>query len=93
MLLPVLVVTRQAVLEHLDKLVIVDITKMAGVKDLFIDQVGNLPLASFVQAENLNTIPSGRMKGFSGTLDRATMRRVSRKLVPALGLQRGGGTD
>lgn len=86
---PVLVVTRQAVLEYLDKVVVVEITtKGKGYPtEVFIDQAGNLPLPSFVQADNLHTIPKSMMTRFSGTLDNATMHKVSRKITLALGLE------
>ena len=86
---PVLVVTRQAVLEYLDKVVVVEITtKGKGYPtEVFIDQAGNLPLPSFVQADNLHTIPKNRLTRFTGTLDAAAMRKVSRKIVLALGLE------
>jgi mRNA interferase MazF len=86
---PVLVVTRQAVIEHLDKVVVVEITtKGKGYPtEVFIDQAGNLPLPSFVQADNLHTIPKNRMTRFSGTLDNATMNKISRRIALALGLE------
>lgn len=86
---PVLVVTRQAVIEYLDKVVVVEITtKGKGYPtEVFIDHAGNLPLPSFVQADNLHTILKSRMTRFTGTLDGATMRKVSRKISLALGLE------
>ncbi len=86
---PVLVVTRQAVIEYLDKVVVVEITtKGKGYPtEVFIDQAGNLPLPSFVQADNLHTIPKNRLTKFGGTLDNATMRKISRKIALALGLE------
>jgi mRNA-degrading endonuclease toxin of MazEF toxin-antitoxin module len=85
----VLVVNRQAVIEHLDKVVVVEITtKEKGYPtEVFIDQAGNLPLPSFVQSDNLHTIPKNSLTRFSGTLDGATMRTVSRKITLALGLE------
>lgn len=58
-----------------------------------INQAGNLPPASFVQAENLNTISRHGMTEFSGTFGIATMRKVPQRLMLTLRLQRGGGTD
>jgi mRNA-degrading endonuclease toxin of MazEF toxin-antitoxin module len=86
---PVLVVTRQAVLEYLDKVVVVEITtKGKGYPtEVFIGQAGNLPQPSFVQTDNLHTIPKNKMTRFSGTLDGAIMRKVSRKITLALGLE------
>ncbi len=86
---PVLVVTRQAVLEYLDKVVVVEITsKGKGYPtEVFIDRAGNLPLPSFVQADNLHTIPKNRMTKFSGSLDNATMLQVSRMITLVLGLE------
>ncbi len=86
---PVLVVTRQAVLEYLDKVVVVEITtKGKGYPtEVFIGQAGNLPHPSFVQADNLHTIPKSSMVRCSGTLDGATMLKVSQKIYLALGLE------
>jgi mRNA-degrading endonuclease toxin of MazEF toxin-antitoxin module len=86
---PVLVVTRQAVIEYIDKVVVVEITtKGKGYPtEVFIDQVGNLPQPSFVQADNLHTVPKIRLTRFIGTLDNKTMLVISRKITLALGLE------
>jgi len=86
---PVLIITRQKVIEYLDKLTVVEVTtKGKGYPtEVFIDHCGNLPQPSFVQADNLHTIPKNSMIKFSGTLDDETMRHVSHKIVLALGLE------
>jgi mRNA interferase MazF len=86
---PVLVITRQAVIEYLDKVVVVEITtKGKGYPtEVFIDQAGNLPLPSFVQTDNLHTIPKNKLTRLSGALDSKTMSKISRKITLALGLE------
>ena len=95
MLLPILVITRQAVIEYLDKVVVVEITtKGKGYPtELFIDQAGNLPLPSFVQTDNLHKIPMSRMIKFAGTLDTATMGEGIPEDRAGAGAGRSSGRD
>ncbi|PKL09854.1 MAG: hypothetical protein CVV51_01690 [Spirochaetae bacterium HGW-Spirochaetae-7] len=55
--------------------------------EVFIDQVGNLLLLSFVQADYLHTVLKNRLTRFTGTLDNKTMRKISLKIALALGLE------
>jgi mRNA-degrading endonuclease toxin of MazEF toxin-antitoxin module len=57
--------------------------------EVFIDQKANLPKPSFVQADNLHTVPKARLDKYLGTLDPETMLEVSRKIVLALELEAG----
>ena len=86
---PVVILTRQNVLEHLNKVTVAEITtKGKGYPtETFIDQKANLSKPSFVQAENLHTVPKSRLERYLGTLDPEIMREVSRKVVLALELE------
>ncbi len=86
---PVVVLTRQNVLEHLNKVTVAEITtKGKGYPtEIFINQKANLPKPSFVQADNLHTVPKGRLEKCLGTLDPKTMQEVSRMVILALELE------
>jgi len=86
---PVIIVTRQNVLRYVNKVVVAEITtKGKGYPtEIDIGQKANLPKHSFIQADNLHTIPKGRFEKYVGTLDRDVMREVSRKIVLALELE------
>ena len=86
---PVLILTRQNVIKYLDKVIVVEITtKGKGYPtEVFINQKANLPKPSFVQADNLHTVPKKRLKKFLGTLDPESMLAVSQKIVLALELE------
>ncbi len=86
---PVVILTRQNVLEYLNKVTVAEVTtKGKGYPtEIGIDQKANLPLPSFVQADNVHTVPKQRLKKYIGTLDPETMLEVSRKVVLALELE------
>ncbi len=86
---PVLIITRQNVLEYLNKVTVVEITtKGKGYPtEVFIGQKGNLALPSFVQTDNIHTIPKNRLMKYIGTLDSEAMSEVSVKLALALELE------
>ena len=86
---PVVILTRQAVLEYLNKVTVAEITTRGKgyPTEVFIGDMGTLPYPSFVQADNIHTVSKQRLIKYSGTLDEATMRRTSRKIVLALGLE------
>jgi len=86
---PVVILTRQNVLRFLNKVTVAEITtKGEGYPtEIFINQEANLPKPSFIQAENLHTIPKQRLEKFIGTLDHDTMLKVSQKVVLALELE------
>ena len=54
---------------------------------MFIDQKANLPKPSFVQADNIHTIPKKMLEKFIGTLDSDTILEISRRLVLALEME------
>jgi mRNA-degrading endonuclease toxin of MazEF toxin-antitoxin module len=86
---PVLVLTRQNVLQYVNKVTVVEVTtKGKGYPtETDIDQKANLPRSSFVQADNLHTVPKQRLFKYVGTLDPGTMREVSKKVILALELE------
>ena len=86
---PVVVLSRQNVLEYLNKVTVAEVTtKGKGYPtEVFIDQKANLPKPSFVQADNLHTVPKASLKKRLGTLDPDTMLEVSQKIVLALELE------
>ena len=85
----VVVLTRQNVIEYLNKVVVVEITtKGKGYPtEVFIDQKANLPKPYFVQADNIHTVPKKSLEKYSGTLDFDTMLEISKKVVLALELE------
>jgi len=86
---PVLILTRQNVLKYLNKVIIAEIsTQGKGYPtEIFINQKANLPKPSYVQADNLHTVPKKRLKKFLGALNPETMLEVSQKVVLALELE------
>jgi mRNA-degrading endonuclease toxin of MazEF toxin-antitoxin module len=86
---PVVILTRQNVLPYLNKVSVAEITsKGKGYPtEVFIGQKANLPKPSFIQTDNIHTIPKEKLVKYIGTSDAATMREVSEKVVMALGLE------
>ncbi len=86
---PAVILTRQNVLEYLNKVTVAEVTtKGKGYPtEVFIGQKGNLPKGSFVQTDNIHTVPKQRPAKYLGTLDSGTMREVSKKVVLALELE------
>ena len=86
---PGVVLTRQNVIEHLNKVTVAEVTsKGKGYPtEVFIGQKANLTKPSFVQADNLHTVSKRRLKKFLGALDSETMLEVSQKVVLALELE------
>ncbi len=86
---PVVVLSRQNVLEYLNKVTVAEVTtKGKGYPtEVFVGQKANLPKPSFVQADNLHTVPKASLEKRLGTLDPDTMLEVSQKIVLALELE------
>ena len=86
---PIVVLTRQNVLQYLNKVTVAEITtKGKGYPtEVFIGQKGNLQEPFFVQADNIHTVPQKKLERYVGTLDKQTMLEVSRKVVLALELE------
>lgn len=86
---PALILTRQGVIAHLNKLTVAEITS-AGKgypTEVAIGRKANLSKDSFVQLDNLQTVSKDRFAKYLGSLDAATMRVVARTLILALGLE------
>ena len=86
---PVVVLTRQNVLDFLNKVAVAEITsKGKGYPtEVFIEQKANLPKPSFVQADSIHTVPKHRLERYLGTLDPDTLKEISRRIVLALELE------
>ncbi|MEP7341655.1 MAG: type II toxin-antitoxin system PemK/MazF family toxin [Acidobacteriota bacterium] len=61
---PVIVLTRSAVIPHLNKVTVAEITTQGKgyPTEVDIDQQANLPLHSFVQLDNIQTIPKLKLR-------------------------------
>jgi len=86
---PVVVLTRQKVLEYLNKVTVAEVTARGKgyPTEVFIGQKANLAQPSFVQADNLHTVPKEKLRKCLGTLDPDTMLKVTQKIVLALELE------
>jgi mRNA-degrading endonuclease toxin of MazEF toxin-antitoxin module len=86
---PVVVITRRNVIEHLNKVSVIEVTtKGKGYPtEVYIGRKANLPDSSFVQADNIHTVPKNRLVKYIGTLDNSTMIEISLKVILALGLE------
>ena len=86
---PAVILTRQAVIAHLNKLTVAEITS-AGKgypTEVPIGQKANLAKDSYVQLDNVQTVAKTRFVKYLGALDSATMRTVGRRVILALGLE------
>ena len=83
---PVVVLTRQNVLEYLKKVTVAEITTQGKgyPTEIYVGQKANLPKASFVQVDNIQTVSKRRLEKYLGTLDKDSMLEISRKVVLAL---------
>jgi mRNA interferase MazF len=86
---PALILTRQAVLAHLNKVTVAEITTSGKgyPTEVAIGQQANLPRASYVQLDNIQTVAKDRFIKYLGCLDARTMRQVGRRVILALGLE------
>lgn len=86
---PVVILTRTNAIPHLNKVTIAEITTQGkGYRtEVDIDQQANLPQHSFVQRDNIQTIPKTRFERYIGTLDDDTMEAIGQKVVLALNLE------
>ena len=86
---PAVVLTRQKVLEYLNKVTVAEVTtKGKGYPtEVFIDQKANLPKASFVRADNIHTVSKVRLVKYIGTVDLETMKQISQKVILAIELE------
>lgn len=86
---PAVILTRQNVLPYLNKVTVAEVTTEGKgyPTEIFVGQKANLPKASFVQTDNIHTVPKQRLTRYVGTLDSETMNEISGKIVLALGLE------
>jgi mRNA-degrading endonuclease toxin of MazEF toxin-antitoxin module len=86
---PVVILTRQNVLEYLNKVTVAEVTSRGKgyPTEVFIGQKANLTKQSFVQTDNIQTVPKQRLVKYMGTLDSGTMKEVSKRVVLALELE------
>ena len=86
---PAVILTRQAVIPHLNKLTVAEITSVGKgyPTEVPLGQKANLPKQSFVQLDNIQTVAKERFVKYLGMLDPSTMRIVGSKLILALGLE------
>jgi mRNA-degrading endonuclease toxin of MazEF toxin-antitoxin module len=86
---PVVILTRSAVIPHLNKVTVAEITTQGKgyPTEVDIDQQANLPLHSFVQLDNIQTIPKQRLTKYLGTLDDVSLKVIGQKVVLALNLE------
>lgn len=86
---PAVIITRQAVISHVNKLTVAEITT-AGKgypTEVAIGHKANLSKESFVTLDNMQTVAKARFVKYVGALDEETMRTVGRTLILALGLE------
>ena len=85
---PALILTRQGVIAHVNKLTVAEITSVGKgyPTEVPIRQAANLPKDSFVQLDNLQTVAKDRFVKYLGSLDRPTLEVVGRTVILALGL-------
>jgi mRNA-degrading endonuclease toxin of MazEF toxin-antitoxin module len=86
---PALILTRQGVIPHLNKLTVAEITSIGKgyPTEVPLGTKANLPKQSYVQMDNIQTVSKDRFMKYLGSLDAATMRIVGQKLILALGLE------
>ncbi len=86
---PALVLTRQGVVAHLNKVTVAEVTSVGKgyPTQVPIGRMANLPKESYVQLDNIQTVPKERFVKYLGSLDATTMHVVGRTLILALGLE------
>ena len=86
---PAVILTRQGVIAHLNKLTVAEITSVGKgyPTEVSIGRKGNLPKESFVLLDNVQTVSKDRFVKYIGSLDAVTMRQIGRTLILALGLE------
>ncbi|MEZ4525688.1 MAG: type II toxin-antitoxin system PemK/MazF family toxin [Desulfobacterales bacterium] len=86
---PVVILTRQNVLPYLNKVTVAEITTQGKgyPTEVFIEDRANLPKQSFIQTDNIHTLPKHILKKYIGTLDSVIMKEVSVKVIFALELE------
>ncbi|MCI0697818.1 type II toxin-antitoxin system PemK/MazF family toxin [candidate division KSB1 bacterium] len=86
---PIVILTRSNVIPHFNKITVAEITSQSKgyPTEVDVDQKVNLSIPSFVQLDNIQTRPKQRLEKYIGTLDDATIKFISEKVVLALNLE------
>src|SRR5438105_6922683 len=86
---PALIIARQAVIPHLNKLTVAEITSVGKgyPTEVPLGNKANLPRESYVELDNIQTVSKDRFVKYVGSLDVGTMRIVGQRLILALGLE------
>lgn len=86
---PALILTRQGVIPHVNKLTVAEITTRGKgyPTEVPLGQRANLSKESFVQLDNIQTVSKARFLKYVGAIDPGTMQAIGRKLILALGLE------
>ena len=86
---PALILTRQGVIAHVNKITVAEITSRGKgyPTEVAVGQKANLPRESFVQLDNIQTVSKQRFVKYLGAVESATMRTIGRKVILALGLE------
>ncbi len=86
---PALILTRQGVIPHVNKLTVAEITTRGKgyPTEVPLGQRANLSKESFVQLDNIQTVSKARFLKYVGAVDPGTMQAIGRKLILALGLE------
>ena len=86
---PAVIVTRQAVIAHVNKLTVAEITSIGKgyPTEVAIGHGANLARESYIQLDNIQTVSKHRFVRYVGALDSTIMQAVGRKLILALGLE------
>ena len=86
---PAVILTRQGVIVHLNKLTVAEITTVGKgyPTEVAIGQQANLARPSFVELDSVQTVAKSRFVKYLGTLDRPTMQEIGHRLILALELE------
>ena len=86
---PAVVLTRQAVIPHVNKLTVAEVTSIGKgyPTEVAIGHQANLPKEAYVQLDNIQTVAKLRFVKYHGRLDTPTMQAIGRKAILALGLE------
>lgn len=85
---PALILTRDDVITHLNKLTVAEVSsqKKGYPTEVDIEQKANLTLPSVVQLDNIQTVPKDRFQKYLGVLNDADMKLINQKVIFALDL-------
>lgn len=86
---PAVILTRQGVIPHVNKLTVAEITSVGKgyPTEVAIGQSANLARPSYVQTDNIQTVAKARFVKYLGALDAPAMRSVGRTVILAMGLE------